>query len=129
MAGRGPQIDVHSGTGRNHHMSGDITSTGSVQGASPVFAQRDHDRLCAALDEFESVLKVAIDDLFDAISDILPDRYLELSDPDEDEDVLGGEITAKGFIVDDAQARMNDAFDELRWPLERALRQLRGGVR
>jgi hypothetical protein len=107
----------------------DIGSPGSVQDASPVFAQRNDGRLRAALDEFEGVLKIAVDDFFDAISDILPDRYLELSDPDEDEDVLGGEITAKGFIVDDAQARMNDAFDELRWPLERALRQLRGALR
>jgi hypothetical protein len=75
------------------------------------------------------VLKIAIDDLFDAVSDILPDRYLELSDDDVDEDPLGGEITVKGFIVDDAQEHISAAFDELRWPLERALRQLREALR
>jgi hypothetical protein len=102
----------------------DIGSPGSVQDASPVFAQRNDGRLRAALDEFEGVLKIAIDDVFDVVSGILPARYLELSDPDEGEDVLGGEITAKGFIVDAAQARLDEAFGALDWPLKRALRQL-----
>jgi hypothetical protein len=112
-------------------MSEDIGSTGLVQGASPVFAQRNDNRLRAALEEFESVLKIAIDDVFDAVSDILPDRYVELSDEDEDEDEdpPGGEITVKGFIVDDAQESLSEAFAELDWPLQRALRQLREALR
>jgi hypothetical protein len=100
-----------------------------AQGAPPVFVQRSDGRLRDVLDEFEGVLKIAIDDLFDAISDIVPDRYPELSDDDVDEDPLGGEITVKGFIVDDAQEQVDAAFDELRWPLERALRQLREALR
>ena len=100
------------------------------QGASPVLAEQNDDaRLRAALDEFESVLKIAIDDLFDAVSDTLPDRYVELSDEDETEDPLGEEVIVKGFIVDDAQERIDDAFSELRWPLERALRELRKALR
>jgi hypothetical protein len=100
------------------------------QGASPVLAEQNDDaRLRAALDEFENVLKIAIDDLFDAVSDTLPDRYVELSDEDETEDSLGEEVIVKGFIVDDAQESLSKAFDELRWPLERALRELRKAVR
>jgi hypothetical protein len=110
-------------------MNENRSSAGLEQGASPVFARHNDGRLRAALDEFENVLKIAVDDLFDTVSDTLPDRYVELSDEDEAEDPLGGEITVKGFIVDDAQERINDAFDELRWPLERALRELRRAVR
>jgi hypothetical protein len=104
-------------------------SSGFVQAAA-VFAQRDAGRLRVALDEFEGVLKIAIDDLFDAISDILPDRYVELSDGDEGEDPPpGGEIIVKGSIVDDAQESLNEAFAALDWPLQRALRQLRAALR
>ena len=90
------KFDVHPGK-EETIVREDIGSTGFVQDASPVFAQRNDGRLRAALDEFESVLKIAIDDLFDAISDVLPDRYVELSDDDEDEDPLGAEVTVKGF--------------------------------
>ena len=110
-------------------MREDIGSTGLVQDASPVFAQRDDRRFRAALAEFEGVLKIAIDDVFDAIRDILPDRYIELSEDDVDEDPLGGEVTVKGLIIDDARERIDDAFGELRWPLKRALRQLREALR
>lgn len=110
-------------------MSGDRGSAGFARGAPPVFATANDGRLRAGLDEFEGALKIAIDDVFDAIGAILPDRYVELSDDDKDEDPPGGRITVKGFIVDDAQERVNEAFDELRWPLERALRQLRGTLR
>jgi hypothetical protein len=107
----------------------DSGSSGFPQCASPVFAQRNDGRLRAALDEFEGVLKIVIDDLFDAVSDVLPDRYVELSDDDEGKDPLGGAITVEGFIVDDAQERVKEAFDELDWPLQRALRQLREALR
>jgi hypothetical protein len=102
---------------------------GFAQGASAVFAQRDDGRLRSALDEFENVLKIALDDLFNAISDILPDRYVALSDEDEDEDPPGREIVVAGLIVDDAQESLNEAFAELDWPLQRALRQLREALR
>ena len=110
-------------------MNQNRSSAGLEQGASPVFAQHNDGRLRAALDEFENVLKIALDDLFDTVSDTLPDRYVELSDEDEAEDPLGGEITVKGFIVDDAQESLNEAFSALDWPLQRALRQLREALR
>jgi hypothetical protein len=103
----------------------DRGSADVVQGASPVFAQRNDGRLRAALEEFEGVLKIAIDDLFDAVSD----RYVELADDDRDEDPPGGEIAIKGVIVDDAQERLSEAFAALDWPLQRALRQLREALR
>lgn len=110
-------------------MGEDRSSAGLVQGAS-VFTERNDRRVRPAIDEFEGALKIAVDDLFDAISDFVPDRYVELSDDDEvDEDPLGGEITVKGFIVDDAQERVNEAFAELDWPLKRALAQLRQALR
>ena len=112
-------------------MSEDRGSSGLVQDAPPASSQRNDGRLRAALDEFENVLKIALDDLFDAVGDILPDRYVELSDDDEDEDEdhPAGEITVKGFIVDDAQESLNEAFSALDWPLQRALRQLREALR
>jgi hypothetical protein len=102
----------------------DRNSNGFIQGASPAFARANDGRLRTAVDEFENVLKIALDELFDAIEDIAPRRFIELSDDDE-EDPLGAEITVKGFVVDDAKARVSDAFAELGWPLERALRDLR----
>jgi hypothetical protein len=110
-------------------MSEDRGSSGLVQDAPPASSQRNDSRLRAALDEFENVLKIALDDLFDAVSDVLPHRYVELSDGDEDEDPPGGEITVKGFIVDDAQETLSEAFSALDWPLQRALRQLREALR
>jgi hypothetical protein len=105
----------------------DRNSNGFIQDAPPASARAEDGRLRAAVDEFESVLKIALDELFDAIDDIAPRRFIELSD--DEEDPLGAEITVKGFVVDDAKARVSDAFAELGWPLERALRELRKALR
>jgi hypothetical protein len=43
----------------------------------------------------------------------------------ENQAPLGGEIAVKGFIVEDAQEQVNEAFDALDWPLKRALGELR----
>jgi hypothetical protein len=122
----GPAIDVRPG--KETIVREDRNSNGFIQDAPPASAQRADARLRAAVDEFEGALKIALDELFDAIDDITPRRFIELNDDDE-EDPLGAEITVKGFVVDDAKARVSDAFAELGWPLERALRELRKALR
>ncbi len=111
-------------------MREDRNSNGFIQDAPPASSQRADGLLRAALDEFENVLKIALDDFFEAVSDILPARYVELGDDDEDKDPLGEEVvTVKGFIVDGAQESLSEAFSALDWPLQRALRQLREALR
>jgi hypothetical protein len=83
----------------------------------------------ARLSEFEDDLGRLVDDLYIAVSNILPERYVELGD-DVEEDPIGGAVTVEGFVVDDLRERVSEAFDDaLDWPLRRALRALREALR
>jgi hypothetical protein len=68
----------------------------------------------ARLNEFESDLKRLVDDLYSAVCDIVPDQYIELGDDDDEE-----------CIVVNVHERLTEAFDDLNWPLRRALGELR----
>jgi hypothetical protein len=97
----------------------------AVKQDDQVIAQRGSDR--ASLAEFEIDLERALADLRLNIGDIVPSLYVELNRDDEDDDA--GCKPIKGVIVDDAYVRIQDAFSDFTWPLQRALRQLRRASR
>jgi hypothetical protein len=88
-------------------------------------AQRSDGR--AALGEFEIDLERALADLRLNIGEIVPSRYIELVGEDEDDDASSTLI--KGAIVDDADERIEGAFSNFTWPLQRALQRLRRALR
>ena len=118
-------------------MSGDIGSTGFVQDASPVLARANDGRLRAALDEFEGVLKIAVDDLEDEIDCAVarPSCFVDHLEEDlekKDADSVAvdrSSIEVARALHDDVEGEIASAFDEFRWPLKRALRQLREALR
>jgi len=89
-----------------------------------VIAQRRNGR--AALAEFEIEFEHALADLRLNIGDIVSSRCIELSSDDKDDDA-GRNL--KDVIVDVASERIEDAFSDFNWPLQRALRQLRRALR
>ena len=89
-----------------------------------VIAQRRNGR--AALAEFEIEFEHALADLRLNIGDIVSSRCIELSSDDKDGDA-GRNL--KDVIVDVASERIEDAFSDFNWPLQRALRQLRRALR
>jgi hypothetical protein len=86
-------------------------------------------RVRAALAEFETLLERASDDLAIAIADIIPDRFVELED--DDDDGAGDNVARviKGAIVEYPADDIADAFDDFDWVVKRALRQLREALR
>jgi hypothetical protein len=137
MTGRPNPILEEAGTGsakangaRGGDLSrweGNIVSTHRdefvVKQDDPVIAQRRNGR--AALDEFEIELEHALADLRLNIGDIVPSRYIEQNSDGEDD--AGRKL--KDVIVDVASGRIEDAFSDFNWPLQRALRQLRRALR
>jgi hypothetical protein len=89
-----------------------------------VIAQRGNGR--AALVEFESKLEHGLADLRLYIGDIVSSRCIDLSSDDKDDDA-GRNL--KDVIVDVASERIEDAFSDFNWSLQRALRQLRRALR
>jgi hypothetical protein len=97
----------------------------AVKQDDQVIAQRGSGR--ASLGEFEIELEHALADLRLNIGDIVLSRYIELKSDDEDDGASGTLI--KGVIVDDVYGRIEDAFSNFTWPLQRALRRLRRVLR
>jgi hypothetical protein len=56
----------------------------------------------------------------------VPRRHIELNSDVEDDDA-GRKL--KNVILDVASERIEDAFSDFNWPLQRALRQLRRALR
>jgi hypothetical protein len=115
----------------------DRGSADLAQGASPVPAQRNDGRLRAALDEFEGVLKIAADDLAEAI-DCAVDRptcfvdHLEENLEKTDADsvtVDRSSIEVARALHDDGEGEIASAFADFGWSISRALRELRKALR
>jgi hypothetical protein len=89
-----------------------------------VIAQRGNGH--AVLAEFEIELEHALAGLRSNIGDVVPSRYIQLNNDEEDDET--GHKLIKGVIVGDACARIEDAFTDFAWPLQHALQRLRGAL-
>jgi hypothetical protein len=112
---------------REHRVT-DIATLDCRQGGQ-AFAQPDNGRSRAALDEFEAVLKIATDNLIEAIADAKPlaDVIECWPDPDDEDRVRidCGDFRELRRDLRFLDAAINRASGDHAWEVECAVRKLR----
>jgi hypothetical protein len=86
----------------------------------------------SALAEFGEDIERAADDLAYAISELFPDRHIELSpfEEDDDEEVdADGRRVIKGAIDERPDHEIDEALESFDWTMRRAMKRLKEALR